>query len=105
MALDRHEQLVLCMRQADPSSLLLAPVLEAAQFDPEGQEIFKILSGWLNGITLLTAEFTATISVVERYSLLDGRAGAVSRRRKSSGLALAQWRWKRGPDMPQGDTG
>ena len=57
MALDRHEQLVLRMRQARRSSLFLAPVLKAAQLDPEGQEVLDILSGWLNGTILLNTEY------------------------------------------------
>jgi hypothetical protein len=46
------------MRQISRSGLLLAPVLEAAQFDPERQEVLEILSVWLNGAILLNAEFT-----------------------------------------------
>ena len=57
MSLDRHEQLVLHMREADRRGLVLAPALETAQLDPERQEVLEILSGWLNGI-LLDVTFT-----------------------------------------------
>ncbi|HLI36148.1 MAG TPA: hypothetical protein VKV80_02250 [Streptosporangiaceae bacterium] len=49
---------MLGVRQAGRGGLLLAPALEAAQLDPEGQEVFEILSGWLNGTILLNAEPT-----------------------------------------------
>jgi hypothetical protein len=49
---------MLRMRQISRSGLLFAPVLKAAQFDPERQEVLEILSAWLNGAILLNAEFT-----------------------------------------------
>jgi len=43
MALDRHQQLMLDVRQADRAGPVLAPALEAAQGDAEGQQVLEFL--------------------------------------------------------------
>ena len=47
MALERHQELVLDVGEPGRAGLLLAPVLEPAQGDPEGQEILEISASWL----------------------------------------------------------
>jgi hypothetical protein len=47
MALDRHEQLMLDMGQADRAGPILAPALETAQGDAEGEEVLEVLPGGL----------------------------------------------------------
>jgi hypothetical protein len=45
VSFDRHQQLVLDVRQALGLSLIFAPALEAAQGDPELEQPLEILSG------------------------------------------------------------
>ena len=55
MALDRNQELMLDLRQADCDCLVFAPPLEAPQRDPERQQVLEVPSGWLiQGATSVT---------------------------------------------------
>jgi hypothetical protein len=55
MALYRHQELMLDMRQAYRTSLVFAPALEAAQRDPEREQVLGVQAGWLSqGATSIT---------------------------------------------------
>jgi hypothetical protein len=43
MTLDRHQQLVLDVRQADRAGLIFAPALETPESDAKGEQVFEIL--------------------------------------------------------------
>jgi hypothetical protein len=43
VALDRHQQLMLCVGQAHRARLVLAPPLETAQGNPESQQVLELL--------------------------------------------------------------
>jgi hypothetical protein len=47
MALDRDQQLMLDVRQAGRAGLILAPALEPAQGDTEGEQVLEVLPGGL----------------------------------------------------------
>ena len=47
MALNRHQQLVLDVREADLPGPVLAPALETAQGNAEGEQVLEV---WLGGL-------------------------------------------------------
>jgi hypothetical protein len=47
MALDRHQQLMLGVCQADRAGPVLAPALKTPQGDAEGKQVLEILPGRL----------------------------------------------------------
>jgi hypothetical protein len=77
------------VRQAGRGGLLLAPALEAAQLDPEGQEVLEILSGWLNGTILLNAE--PTLAYRNAIQLTVGKDDIRMTRREHRGPGAGEW--------------
>jgi hypothetical protein len=66
MALDRHQELMLDMRQTHCACPVLAPALEAPQCDPEGQQVLEVLPGWLSQrATSITVLSDVSVSVID----------------------------------------
>jgi len=61
MALDRHQQLMLDVRQADLPGPILAPALETAQGDAEGEQVLEVRPGGLCQRTLPWSRFPGSL--------------------------------------------
>ncbi len=57
MALDRHQQLVLDVCQANLAGTILAPALETSQCDTEGEQVLEVRPGGLCQGTLPLSRF------------------------------------------------
>jgi hypothetical protein len=64
MALDRHQQLMLDVRQADRTGLILAPALKTPQGDAEREQVLEVLPGGLCQLTPPSTKFQDSLSLL-----------------------------------------
>ncbi len=72
MALDRHQQLMLDVRQADLLGPILAPALETAQGNAEGEQVLEIRAGGLCQRTLPLSKFPGAPMSLPAVGLATG---------------------------------